>query len=104
MEKSEIEKQLKENGFEIVKETIWNPISESYIHCNIWKNARNEDDWEFCQVNFDINDNSLYVNERRYAQIETNDNHLIVRMYCEGYYVGCIIENYDNITYFDIHS
>ena len=51
-------------------------------------------------LNVIINGVSLYADNRHYLKLEVDDWGLVVRLYYEHHYVGCVVENWEDLNSF----
>lgn len=51
-----------------------------------------------------LNGTDLFVNEWRYMRVEIDNYGIIIRLYCDIHYIGCILESWNNVEKFELRK
>ena len=107
MERQEIEKKLIEFGFAIdnSKKRMFESHPTNYysFDADAYALANGGEHWEVMPISFYINDaSSLFATQLKYVVIETDKYGITIRLYCDHYYIGCIVKSWDEIQSFEI--
>lgn len=73
-------------------------LEESKKDCVIYETGTKYDD----PLNVIINGTNLYVDDRAYLKFEVDDWGLVIRLYYEYTYLGCITKAWEDIKIFEI--
>ena len=95
MDRREAEEIIKEYGF-VEKECGENSHKENGVIYSFPRSGQ--------YGSIIINDVDLFVNNWKYSRIEVDDSCLVIRLYYDDHYIGCIVKVWNEIDDFEIRK